>query len=122
MSRRIALISEHASPLSALGGVDSGGQNVYVAQVSRHLTRLGYRVDVFTRRDDSALPMISDLGNGLRVIHVDAGPPTFIAKEDMLPFMDEFAQWMIDFILGQGGYEIVHANFFMSGVIAMRLK
>jgi hypothetical protein len=32
---RIALISEHASPLAALGGVDSGGQNVYLAIVSR---------------------------------------------------------------------------------------
>lgn len=122
MSRRIALISEHASPLSALGGVDSGGQNVYVAQVSRHLTRLGYRVDVFTRRDDAALPMIVDMGRGLRVIHVDAGPASYVAKEDMLPYMDDFTQWMIDFILGQGGYEIIHANFFMSGVVAMRLK
>ena len=32
---RIALISEHASPLAALGGTDAGGQNVYVAQVAR---------------------------------------------------------------------------------------
>jgi len=29
--RRIALISEHASPLASIGSVDSGGQNVYVA-------------------------------------------------------------------------------------------
>jgi D-inositol-3-phosphate glycosyltransferase len=30
MKRKIAFISEHASPLAVLGGVDSGGQNVYV--------------------------------------------------------------------------------------------
>ena len=30
MKKAIALISEHASPLASLGGVDSGGQNVYV--------------------------------------------------------------------------------------------
>jgi D-inositol-3-phosphate glycosyltransferase len=122
MSRRIALISEHASPLSALGGVDSGGQNVYVAQVGRDLARLGYHVDVFTRRDDEALPTIVALEDRLRVIHVDAGPPSYVAKEDMLQFMPQFAEWMLDFILGQGGYEIVHANFFMSGVVAQRLK
>jgi len=34
---RIAMISEHASPLAGLGGADGGGQNVYVAQVARHL-------------------------------------------------------------------------------------
>jgi NAD(P)-dependent dehydrogenase (short-subunit alcohol dehydrogenase family) len=49
---RIAMISEHASPLAAAGGVDSGGQNVYVAEVARCLAEAGHRVDVFTRRDD----------------------------------------------------------------------
>jgi D-inositol-3-phosphate glycosyltransferase len=33
MMRKIALISEHASPLAPPGSVDSGGQNVYVAHV-----------------------------------------------------------------------------------------
>ena len=59
MTRRIALISEHASPLAVLGGVDSGGQNVYVAQVARHLAAAGDRVDVYTRRDDAALPLVT---------------------------------------------------------------
>jgi len=33
----IALISEHASPLTVQGGTDSGGQNVYVAYVAKEL-------------------------------------------------------------------------------------
>ena len=41
MSRQIALISEHASPLSLLGGVDCGGQNLYVGQVAKSLAGLG---------------------------------------------------------------------------------
>ncbi len=49
--KRVALISEHASPLAALGGVDSGGQNVYVQQIAQHLAARGLAVDVFTRRD-----------------------------------------------------------------------
>jgi hypothetical protein len=48
---RIALISEHASPLAALGGVDAGGQNIYVAHVAQCLVDEGHTVDVFTRRD-----------------------------------------------------------------------
>ena len=40
--RRIALFSEHASPLGILGGVDAGGQNVYVGQLAKHLAGLGW--------------------------------------------------------------------------------
>lgn len=122
MPRHIALVSEHASPLSALGGVDSGGQNVYVAQVARHLTRIGYTVDVFTRHDDERLERICDLGHGLRVIHVPAGPARFVPKEEMLSLMPGFARWMEDFIDRNGRYDLIHANFFMSGQVAGDLK
>ncbi len=53
--QRIAIVSEHASPLAQLGGVDSGGQNVYVANVARELARMGHCVDVFTRLDSPYL-------------------------------------------------------------------
>ena len=56
MKLSVALISEHASPLATLGGKDSGGQNVYVAEVARNLARQGFVVDVFTRRDDVSQP------------------------------------------------------------------
>ena len=66
--KKIAFVSDHASPLSAAGGVDSGGQNVYVAQVATHLAQLGCKVDVFTRRDREALPFRSRLaGHGDKV-------------------------------------------------------
>jgi glycosyltransferase involved in cell wall biosynthesis len=122
MLRRIAMISEHASPLCALGGIDSGGQNVYVAQIGRRLAQMGHQVDVFVRRDDATLPTVADQGGGLRVIHVDAGPPKFIAKEEMLPLMDDFTAWMSRFIYAKGGYDLMHANFFMSGLAAADLK
>ena len=62
--KRIAMISEHASPLAMLGGVDSGGQNVYVGQLARHLAALGYEVDVFTRRDSAGLPEVAEWVSG----------------------------------------------------------
>src|SRR5207237_10204241 len=87
MLRKIALISEHASPLAAAGGVDSGGQNVYVAHVARQLARLGWCVDVFTRRDAPEVPDILEWVPGVRVVHVPAGPAAFVRKEDLLPLM-----------------------------------
>ena len=48
----IAMVSEHASPLAALGGVDAGGQNVHVAALAAALAARGHEVVVYTRRDD----------------------------------------------------------------------
>jgi D-inositol-3-phosphate glycosyltransferase len=99
MRRRIAMISEHASPLGVLGGIDGGGQNVYVAQLARRLAKLGHEVDVFTRRDDPELPPIVNQGDGLRVVHIEAGPAHFVPKESMLPWMADFAREMVKFIV-----------------------
>ena len=97
------MISDHASPLAAAGGVDSGGQNIYVAQVARNLARLGYAVDVFTRRDDASQPEILDWQPRVRVIHVPAGPPQYVRKEDLLPLMDEFCDYVRSFCATSGG-------------------
>ena len=114
MPKRIALISEHASPLAILGGVDSGGQNIYVAQTAKHLAAQGFKVDVFTRRDDESLPEIVEWIDGVRVIHVPAGPASFVRKEELLPFIERFTAFMINFCRLHHRYDIVHANFFMS--------
>ena len=122
MNRSIALISEHASPLAAVGGIDAGGQNIYVAQVARELGRLGYDVDVFTRRDNERLPEVVDYAPGVRVIHVPAGPAAYVRKEELLPYMGAFCDYVCDFAGRGGGYALSHANFFMSGLASLRLK
>ena len=123
MKLRIALISDHASPLAALGGADCGGQNVYVSQIARALASHGHEVDVFTRRDDPALPMVVKGCDGVRVIHVPAGPATMVRKEEMLPYMTEFSAFTTGWCAcEEEGYDIAHANFWMSGMVALELK
>lgn len=126
MEHNIAMISEHASPLAAAGGVDAGGQNIYVACTARHLAAQGYAVDVFTRRDREDQPDVVDWLPGIRVVHVRAGPARFVRKESLLPFMPEFARAVVDFARtksAQGSpYAVCHAHFFMSGLVAQRLK
>jgi glycosyltransferase involved in cell wall biosynthesis len=117
------MISEHASPLGNLGGADGGGQNVYVAQLAKHVAALGHQVDVFTRRDRPDLPAIVEWTQGVRIIHVDAGPAGFVRKEAMLPLMGEFTAWMLRFFAReQVAYDLLHANFFMSGLVAADIK
>ncbi len=122
MARRIALISDHASPLAVLGGVDGGGQNVYVAQVARELAARGHEVDVFTRRYRAGQARVVEWCKNVRVIHVPAGPAADVRKEDLLPYMGDFARWMIGFCKMRGGYDLLHANFFMSGVVARQVR
>jgi D-inositol-3-phosphate glycosyltransferase len=121
--KRIAMISEHASPLAILGGVDSGGQNVYVGQLARHLAALGYEVDVFTRRDSPGLPEVAEWSSGVRIVHVPAGPAEYVRKEDLLPHMGEFTAGMVRFCRRQRTpYALAHANFWMSGLVAADLR
>ena len=107
---RVAMVSEHASPLAVLGGVDAGGQNVHVAALATAMARQG--VDVV------ALPRRVRMAPGVTVDHVAAGPPSAVPKDDLLPYMDDFAadlhrQWKAR------RPDVVHAHFWMSGKAAL---
>jgi glycosyltransferase involved in cell wall biosynthesis len=119
---RVALISEHASPLATIGSVDAGGQNIYVAHVARALASQGHHVDVLTRRDAASLPSAVDMRPGVRVVHIDAGPPRFVPKEHLLQHMPAFIRSAQRMFENSVPYDVVHANFFMSGLVALRLK
>jgi D-inositol-3-phosphate glycosyltransferase len=120
---RVAFLSEHASPLALLGSQDAGGQNVYVDELSRQLGRLGYAVDVFTRRDSGATPEVVDWAPGVRVINLAVGPPTFVPKDDLWPLMPAFLDALLSFMMRDGArYDLVHGNFWMSGWVAAQLR
>ncbi|GAA4267783.1 glycosyltransferase [Frondihabitans peucedani] len=114
---RIAMVSEHASPLATLGGVDAGGQNVHVAQLSAALVRRGHDVVVYTRRDDPELPESVVMPSGVEVVHLDAGPAETIPKDDLLPFMPALADGLERAFLADRP-DVVHAHFWMSGLAA----
>jgi D-inositol-3-phosphate glycosyltransferase len=115
---RIAMVSEHASPLAALGGVDAGGQNVHVAELSRALVKRGHEVTVFTRLDDPDLPPRVETVHGYVVEHVPAGPATDIPKDSLLPYMQQFGEHLAR-RFAEEPYALVHAHFWMSGLAAV---
>jgi D-inositol-3-phosphate glycosyltransferase len=115
---RIAMVSEHASPLAVLGEADAGGQNVHVAALADHLCRRGHEVTVYTRRDDPDLPDRVATEPGYTVEHVPAGPPEPIAKDLLLPHMPEFGdelalRWR------HRPPDVAHAHFWMSGMATL---
>ena len=112
---RVAMVSEHACPLVAmLGGADSGGQNVYVADLATALARRGVDIVVHTRRDDPSLPARVRMSPGVLVEHLSAGPPQPVSKDELLPYMDDFARRLRS-SWARRRPDIVHAHFWMSG-------
>jgi D-inositol-3-phosphate glycosyltransferase len=115
---KVALVSEHASPLAVLGGVDAGGQNVHVAALATALAARGHEVVVHTRRDAPSLPDRVPFAPGVTVEHVPAGPAAAVPKDQLLPHMRAFAHdlaraWTAD------PPDVVHAHFWMSGIAAL---
>ncbi|MFF8637947.1 glycosyltransferase [Streptomyces pilosus] len=115
----IALVSEHASPLATLGGVDAGGQNVHVAALAGALADRGHRVTVHTRRDDPALPDRVPLRDGVEVHHVPAGPARPVPKDRLLPCMEEFGQHLARAWRARTP-DVVHSHYWMSGLASLR--
>jgi D-inositol-3-phosphate glycosyltransferase len=116
---KVAFVSEHANPLDSIGGVDAGGQNIYVEALARRLAHNGASVTVYTRRSDPSAPVRVAMAPGVVVEHVDAGPATALSKDDMWPHMDEFAHslqaaWTLD------RPDAVHSHFWMSGYAAIQ--
>jgi glycosyltransferase involved in cell wall biosynthesis len=115
---RIAMVSEHASPLAALGGVDAGGQNVHVHALACALGRAGHQVVVYTRRDDRDLPRRVRIEPRVEVVHAPAGPPAPIPKDDLLPHMPALGEWLAA-EWRRTRPDVVHAHFWMSGLAAL---
>ncbi len=116
---KIAFVSEHANPLAVLGGVDAGGQNVHVAELSAGLVRAGHDVTVFTRRDDPGPPGHALTAQGYQVVHLRAGPEAPVAKDELWDLMPDFAL-QLGHHLDQDAYDLVHAHFWMSGWAAQQ--
>ncbi|MEA2285363.1 MAG: hypothetical protein QOJ21_1406 [Solirubrobacteraceae bacterium] len=115
---KVAMISEHASPLAALGGVDAGGQNVHVAALAQAMAARGVEVVVHTRRDDPSLPERVEMAPGVVVHHVDAGPPCAVPKDELLPYMEAFAEQLVE-AWRHDRPDVVHAHFWMSAHAAL---
>ncbi len=121
MVTRLAVLSLHSSPLVQPGTGDSGGMNVYVRELTSALAQAGVHTDVFVRRWHADLPAEVEVEPGVRVVHVDAGPPE-LAKEALPDVVDDFASGVRRHIDSGPGVDAIHANYWLSAVAGHRLK
>ena len=90
-SRRIAMLSIHGYVVAEppLGAPDTGGQVVYVLELSKVLGRMGFKVDIFTRRFENQSE-VEKVDENVRIVRMGCGGKDFIPKEYMINYLDEW--------------------------------
>ena len=121
MTQNVAILSLHTSPLSQPGVGDSGGMNVYVREMAAALAHSGSECRVYVRRGQKGLPDEVAIEPGVTVVHVDAGPAD-LGKEDLVDVVDEFANGVMADMRRLGRPDMIHANYWLSGVAGHRVK
>jgi D-inositol-3-phosphate glycosyltransferase len=119
--QRVAVISLHTSPLLQPGSGDSGGMNVYVRELGSALSQAGLECTTYTRADDEALPREVQVEPGHKVVHIEAGPH-HLPKAALPEITDEFRRGVLDHIARTDVPDVIHGNYWLSGVVGHHLK
>jgi D-inositol-3-phosphate glycosyltransferase len=99
MTKRVAMLSAHTSPLEQLGGGDAGGMNVYVLESAARLVAAGVAVEIFTR--SVGHPVTVELESGVRVHSLEPGMLGASLMAATVPF------------------DVVHSHYWLSGQIGL---
>jgi D-inositol-3-phosphate glycosyltransferase len=119
--RRVAMLSLHTSPLEQPGAGDAGGMNVYVRSLALELASMGIEVDIYTRASAPGQTETETMAPGVRVIHVPAGPPGKIPKEQLPALMSAFADALnrVRSVLAEEHYDVIHSHYWVSGAAGL---
>ncbi len=104
-----------------LGKPDTGGQVVFVMELAKRFARLGYNVDVITRRFEDQ-PAEDRINDNLRVWRIPFGGPDFIRKEDMHDWYGDFVSNLLAAVRKQGlAYDVVNSHYWDAGVSGQKI-
>ena len=115
------MLSFHTSPLAQPGVGDSGGMNVYVRELVAGLAHAGVEVTTYTREWRSGLPREVLVEPNHRVVHVPAGRFD-LPKEELEGMVPTFTDFVLDDIRHVHAADVVHANYWLSGMAGHSIK
>jgi mannosylfructose-phosphate synthase len=122
--KSIAMLSTHGyfDPIPQLGRTDTGGQVVYVLELAKAISRLGIKVDIYTRwfeEDKRQIDPVPDCPN-VNIIRIKAGPWEFIPKEFIYDILPELSTNMINFIKqNKLNYDLYHGHYIDAGIVTV---
>lgn len=120
---RIMMISTHGYVAAEpeLGKPDTGGQVVYVLELSKCLARMGYFVDILTRQFEDQT-FIEQIDDHTRVVRFPCGGTDFIAKEHLCRTIPEWtenvARWMH---ADRHHYKFINSHYWDAGLAGQSL-
>jgi mannosylfructose-phosphate synthase len=120
---RIAMVSTHGyvAAVPPLGAADTGGQVVYVLELSRKLAQLGYEVDIWTRRFEQQ-PELEPLNDRVRIIRMPCGGTEFLPKEYLCDSLPEWNENALRFIKKHAlSYRFINSHYWDAGLAAQHL-
>lgn len=121
--RRVLLLSLHGYVAAEpeLGRPDTGGQVTYVLRLAECLGRMGYRVDILTRRFEGQ-PALDVVDDRVRVVRIPAGGDGFVSKERMDEVVPEWVERAGRFIAQRRiGYAFVSSHYWDAGLAGVAL-
>jgi len=120
---KVAMISMHASPVAELGGYKSGGMNLYVKEIALRLSKLGVKVDIYTRNDRDNSVEILELGPNVRLIYVNAGPKKKLDPLNLVQHIEQFVSEVENYRNFENiQYDLIHSHYYLSGLIGMHIS
>lgn len=115
MTLRVAFVSMHTSPAERAGTADAGGMNVLIRSLAKALAQQGVKVHFITRRSHPQQPNVMQMGDGVVLHHIDAGPAAPLPKSLIDTHIDAFTDGLREL----GPFDVIHSHHWMSGVAAL---
>ncbi|NNJ26495.1 glycosyltransferase [Alienimonas chondri] len=123
-AKRILMISTHGYVAAEpeFGKPDTGGQVVYVLELSRNLARLGYQVDIATRRFEGQ-PAMEKVDDRVRVLRFGCGGKDFIPKETLCEHIPEWVENAAEhFAKKKLSYQFINSHYWDAGLAGQALS
>jgi glycosyltransferase involved in cell wall biosynthesis len=107
---KIAMVAQHATPMRP--------GNARIAELSEALARQGHKVTVYAQKQHPDMPDVAELGHGVRVEHIPAGPAGQPGDNELLAQLPAFSGPLHDRLTRQRP-DVVHAVRWTSGLAAL---
>jgi len=106
------------------GTGDAGGMNVYVVESAKRIAESGVQVDIFTRADRPNLPDEIEIADGVKVVHLEAGPYGGVTKSELPSQICALTSSFLRHEVRQpaGHYDLIHSHYWISGQLGWLLS
>jgi len=124
LSQRIMMISTHGYVAAEpeFGKPDTGGQVVYVLELSKCLARMGYDVDILTRQFEDQAES-EEVEPRVRVLRFPCGGKDFIPKETLCESIPEWVENVSRWIRANNlSYCFINSHYWDAGLAGQALS